>query len=163
MRGKKMKKKTVLSIIVLVALAMIAQAAQAICPESKSEVLVVTPSGTEKTLCIPALAINGIENAAQNSVGAIFAGIQCPCWSPAELEEIAATDPGFYCSVSKGEKQCWLDDGNGYADLSLVMNGKGAECENSLTGNKITGLNYATYDECVLLISAYDADYTPLN
>lgn len=158
-----MKKKTVLSIIVLVALAMIAQAAQAICPESKSEVLVVTPSGTEKTLCIPALAINGIENAAQNSVGAIVAGIQCPCWSPAELEEIAATDPGFYCSVSKEEKQCWLDDGNGYADLSLVMNGEGAGCVNSLTGNKLTGLTYETYAECVQLISAYDADYNPVN
>jgi len=158
-----MKEKTVLSIIVLVALAMIAQAAQAICPEGKSEVLVVTPSGTEKTLCVPALAIAGIENAAQNSTGAIVAGIQCPCWSPAELEEIAATDPGFYCSVSKGEKQCWLDDGNGYADLSLVMNGEGAGCVNSLTGNKLTGLTHETYDECVLLISAYDADYIPVN
>ena len=158
-----MKKKTVLSIIVLVVLAMIAQAAQAICPEGKSGVLVVTPSGTEKTLCIPGLAIVGIENAAQNSAGAIVTGIQCPCWSSAELEEIAATDPGFYCSVSKGEKRCWLDDGNGYADLSLVMNGEGAGCVNSLTGNKLVGLNYATYDECSLLISAYDADYIPLN
>jgi hypothetical protein len=158
-----MKKKTVLSIIILVALAMIVQGAQAICPEGKSEVLVVTPSGTEKTLCIPALALDGIENAAQNSAGAIFAGIQCPCWSPAELEEIAATDPGFYCSVSKDEKQCWLDDGNGYADLSLVMNGKGAVCENNLTGNKLNGLTHETYDECSLLLSAYDADYVLFN
>ncbi len=158
-----MKKKTVLSIIVLVALAMIAQAAQAICPDGKSEVLVVTPSGIEKTLCIPVQAIVGIENAAQNSAGAIYAGIQCPCWSPAELEEIAATDPGFYCSVSKEEKQCWLDDGNGYADLALVMNRDGAGCVNSLTGNKLTGLPYETYDECFLLISAYDIDYIPVN
>ena len=158
-----MKKKTVLSIIILVALAMIAQAAQAICPEGKSEVLVVTPTGTEKTLCVPALAIDGIENAAQNSAGAIVAGIQCPCWSPTELEEIAATDPGFYCSVSKKEKQCWLDDGNGYADLSLVMGGEGAGCVNNLTGNKLNGLTHETFDECSLLLSAYDADYFPLN
>ena len=48
------------------------------CPEGKSEVLLMTPSGITKTICVSDKAIPGIENAAEQS-GAIRIEAACPC------------------------------------------------------------------------------------
>ena len=48
------------------------------CPEGKSEVVIVTPNGISKTICVSDDAIPGIENAAEHS--AQFAiEPECPC------------------------------------------------------------------------------------
>lgn len=54
-----------------------AQAVAAQCPEGKSEVVVVTPSGVSKNICVAQAAIPGIENAANNEVIEIVP--VCPC------------------------------------------------------------------------------------
>lgn len=48
------------------------------CPEGKSEVLLMTPSGITKTICISDNAIPGIENAAANP-GGFTLEPACPC------------------------------------------------------------------------------------
>ena len=54
------------------------------CPEGKSEVQLTTPSGKQKTICIPDVALPGIENAAEHSNGTIIPA-SCPCWTETEL------------------------------------------------------------------------------
>ena len=57
------------------------------CSNGKSEILVFTPNGQQKFLCVPDKALKGIENAADHSSGLItaepmkcggIAAIQCP-------------------------------------------------------------------------------------
>jgi hypothetical protein len=48
------------------------------CPEGRVEVLIETPSGKVKILCMPAAAVDGLENAADHSQGAITP-LTCPC------------------------------------------------------------------------------------
>lgn len=55
----------------------IAQMAHAECPAGKSEVIVVTPSGNSKNICIAQQALPAIENAANGEV--IQLAATCPC------------------------------------------------------------------------------------
>ena len=68
-----MKKLVVFSVIALALSMFIASVALAECPEGKSEVILVTPSGKIKTICVPDTALPGIENAAEHSPGTIVA------------------------------------------------------------------------------------------
>jgi hypothetical protein len=63
-----------------------ASVASAECPEGKSEMLLITPSGKEKVLCVSDNVVLGIENAAENSA-IIVAEPVWPCWSPQLLDE----------------------------------------------------------------------------
>jgi len=69
-----------------------AQAASAQCPEGKAEVVVVTPSGVSKNICVAQAAIPGIENAANNEV--IEIAPVCPCvdvWTGVYSDDVAIT------------------------------------------------------------------------
>ena len=48
------------------------------CPEGKSEVMLMTPSGKTKTICVSDNAIPGIENAAEHNAGFTLEP-ECPC------------------------------------------------------------------------------------
>jgi len=48
------------------------------CPEGKSEVVIVTPNGISKTICVSDNAIPGIENAAEHSAQLAIEPV-CPC------------------------------------------------------------------------------------
>ena len=50
----------------------------AACPDGKSEVLLMTPSGITKTICVSDNAIPGIENAAEHN-GGFTLEPECPC------------------------------------------------------------------------------------
>ncbi len=80
--------------IVAIALA-VALPASAQCPEGKSEILIVTPSGRDKVRCVPDQALPGIENAADHSAGTVLPA-DCPCFT---AEDLAArnADPGLAC------------------------------------------------------------------
>lgn len=49
------------------------------CPDGKSEVVVVTPSGLSKTICVSDNALPGIETAAENAVLDVVPPPACPC------------------------------------------------------------------------------------
>jgi hypothetical protein len=60
-------------ICVLTAIPVLAE-----CPEGKSEVILMTPKGVTKTICVSDNAIPGIENAAEHS-GSLIIAAECPC------------------------------------------------------------------------------------
>lgn len=48
------------------------------CPDGMAELVIVTPSGISKTICVPDSAIPGLESAADHSPQAIVEA-ECPC------------------------------------------------------------------------------------
>jgi hypothetical protein len=94
-----MKKLVVFSVIALALSVFVGSTALAECPEGKSEVILVTPSGKVKTLCVPEAALPGLENAAEHSAGTIIPDpdMACPCFT---LEEVKAA--GIDCYVYEG-------------------------------------------------------------
>jgi hypothetical protein len=63
----------------------------AACEPDESEIVIVTPSGKMRILCIPAAAVDGIENAADHSPGTIVAAV-CPCFSQADIDAISGVE-----------------------------------------------------------------------
>ena len=55
------------------------------CPEGKSPITILTPSGKMKILCVPPQAIQGIEEAADHSGGTVVSET-CPCFSQNDLD-----------------------------------------------------------------------------
>lgn len=84
-----------------------AQAVAAQCPEGKSEVVVVTPSGVSKNICVAQAAIPGIENAANNEVIEIVP--VCPCvdvWTGVYSDDVAVTGTPPILPASLTGKTC---------------------------------------------------------
>jgi hypothetical protein len=75
------------------------------CPPGKAPITLQTPSGKIKTLCVPDKAVQGIENASDNSAGTILPAT-CPaeCWS---AEELSILDTKY-----EGGITCKLEDPN---------------------------------------------------
>lgn len=149
-----------LSLIVIFASAAFAQ-----CPDDKEPVNITTPSGITKTLCIPAAAVQGIENAAEHSGGTIVAS-NCPCFSTEDIEALVAlgepncsgraeydsdgnmTFESFFCSVIGSDKI--KNIASVTFDISTVN-----RCYYDFNGDKYSGLPPVTVDE-VISESEYD-------
>jgi len=164
------------AVISLVAIAIFASNAFAECPEGKEPVDITTPSGITKTLCIPAAAVQGIENAAEHSGGTIVAS-NCPCFSKEDVEAVAALGD-FNCArkavididgnVSYENYFCtainiYKEKGTAQVtyDISTVNS-----CYYSYPGDKYSGLPPVTlkeiisdseYDTCVNILSSVDS------
>jgi hypothetical protein len=161
-RGATMKTKNLFAIVIVLALSMfIASVALAECPEGKSEVILVTPSGKIKTICVPETALPGIENAAEHSAGNIVPA-SCPCLTVEEIQKLED------CSLQNGVPITCVDDGtvvtctclcegcpNSAPFLTIdtyyqmVVNECGGGCR--------AGFNEEEYDACMALIKAYMA------
>jgi hypothetical protein len=88
--------KKVLILLVVVVFLLPYGSVLAECPEGKSEILIVTPSGKQKTICVPDQALPGIENAAENSPG-IVAPVTCTAFEVGEIQQTLQTVPYFSC------------------------------------------------------------------
>jgi hypothetical protein len=113
-----MKKISLISVVaVSICIVFLASTAQAECPEGKSEVLMTTPSGKQKVMCIPDAAVPGLENAADNSPGTIIP-TTCPCWSVDDIYSASVKYKAFYCEIDikalLGGYICW-----GYAEYDF--------------------------------------------
>jgi len=111
---------TVMGMLLVIALATIVVAE---CPEGREPIDISTPSGITKTLCIPAAAVKGIENAAENSGGTIVAS-DCPCFS---LEDIQAIDANEVLTCS----------GKGQYDVDGSLISSSTMCSSTL-GSKVS-------------------------
>jgi len=94
-------KKSIGCFMLILAFVLFAPIVNAQCPAGKSPVTMVTPSGQTRTLCINDNAVQGIDNAADNSsTTVVTASCTKGCWTPIEVE---------YWS-SKGELTCsWVN------------------------------------------------------
>ena len=75
-----------------------AHAVSAECPEGKSVVVLMTPSGNVKNICVADAAIPGIENAAENAPLEIAPA--CPCedlWNGIYDQNTVVTGTPPYC------------------------------------------------------------------
>ena len=160
-----MKEKMVGFLIALAVVISSTTIALAECPEGKEPVDISTPSGITKTLCIPAAAVKGIENAAEQSGGTIVAS-GCPCFS---LEDIKAIDAIYDLTcISSGQYDA---DGNTISSTTTckgydpkLVSAKVSISYDTLTVNrcyyyapadKITGTPEVTIDE-IITESEYD-------
>ncbi len=75
--------------------------AQEGCPDGKSEVVITTPSGKVKTLCISDKAVGGIENAADHAEGTIIP-TGCPCYFEDDVSATLAANPDSFCPLTIG-------------------------------------------------------------
>lgn len=93
-------------------------AAWAKCPEGKSEVLLITPSGEETVQCVNDNALPGITNKTLN----IDVEVSCPCWDEETLENL----PNLGWQPSESYPGCSDDyrvtDFVGYDDISNYDN-----------------------------------------
>lgn len=87
--------------------------AQATCPEGKEAIIVITPSGRTRTLCVPSAAVAGIEGADDHGAGTIIPA-SCPCYTTTDVEDAFLADPDLACSIGIGE----LGDGEECAIIS---------------------------------------------
>jgi hypothetical protein len=82
-----MKKIIVYFLLIFASTVILAPIVNAQCPEGKSPVTMVTPSGKTKILCINDNAVQGIENASDNSSTTVVpASCTKGCWTPADVE-----------------------------------------------------------------------------
>jgi len=167
--GWKLAVRLIMSLTVVGFLASVALAE---CPEDKQPVDITTPSGITKTLCIPAAAVQGIENAAENSGGTIVAS-SCPCFTAEDLEtydalgDFKCTTTGKYdadgtaiyenhfCTTIINYSKALVQ---AIYDVSTVNS-----CMFSFSGDKYTGLppvkvneviSDSEYDTCVDIIAS---------
>ena len=134
-----MGEKWVGFVLSLFAIAILASPAFAECPEGKNEVLMVTPSGIQKTLCIPNAAIIGIETAADHSAGSIVT-TECPCYPAEQID--AMYDYGKY------EMICSTLDGISFdCDIFYVADGRPAENPDAIDIYRDQYGNYVCFDQ----------------
>ncbi len=69
------------------------------CPEGKAEVSVNLPNGTQKIICMPDNALQGLANAADHSDSTIVPS-PCPCWTQDDIR---------YYLENKMISKCWYD------------------------------------------------------
>lgn len=157
-----MSKKMFGTAVVVLLVNALASTVWAECPEGKEPVDISTPSGITKTLCIPAAAVEGIENAAENSGGTIVAS-NCPCFSAEDIQSLDAIEE-FTCSGSRkididgtlifSSSICKSD-----ATYSKVLVSYDLEtvnrCYFATQGDKYSGIPAVTIDE-VINDSEYD-------
>lgn len=112
------------------------------CPEGKFEVIMTTPSGNQKTMCVSNNAVQGIENAAEHSES-ILIPIDCDCWTRDDINALSA-NPSFYCEwkvptepslcLPPGCPQKTLycySDSQKFADLIMkTYDGSSSQCTN---------------------------------
>lgn len=101
-----MKKKTLIyNVFVLVLSMCFYSTSFGECPEGKSEIQLITPSGIQKSICVPDEAIPGIENAAENSEGTIIPS-SCPCWNADDISYYETQRVIDFCTYSDGLLEC---------------------------------------------------------
>jgi hypothetical protein len=120
------------------------------CSAGKSELVMTTPSGKTRIMCVPDQAIGGIENAADHSAGEIIA--TCPCWNAEEVQKFAST--GMRCDFYEGttEYRCWND----YTVLGFVLDGRteAPYCANRITDVAVKPISALELDACRALLDA---------
>ena len=97
------------------------------CPKGKSEVIVMTPSGITKTICVSDNAIPGIENAAEHSGGLILPA-ECPCldvWDgepyPAGTIQQGSVPPPSLPAIIPSDALCSFSSGHAHAELIVSL------------------------------------------
>ena len=154
-----MGKKFVGLVFILAAVAMISSFSFAECPEGKNEVLMVTPSGIQKTLCVPDTAIKGIETAAEHSSSSIVTS-SCLCWTQGDLDTITAANE-LPCTIEQNPYGEYLYSclvNNNQYGIYLHYNYDGTiTCKNYLVDPSVTSksLSSADYDTCASLLDPY--------
>ena len=152
---------TVMGILLVLTLTSIVAAE---CPKDKYPINVTTPSGIQKVLCVPAAAVDGLENAADHSAGTIVSAV-CDCITPEELAVITQKY-GFSC-VSTIDKfgyvvrvECDTDipySGTRTNTHIILYNGLHAqyECKDYFFSDDDFGFSADVFDACVALLAPY--------
>jgi hypothetical protein len=87
---------------------LLSASASAQCPEGKSEIVVQTPSGVVKTLCVGDQAVEGLENAADHSEGTIIPA-SCPCFTQDDVVATLDANADFLCPLAPGTTSSGAD------------------------------------------------------
>ena len=119
------------------------------CPEGKYPVQLVTPSGNQKTICVSDNAVQGIENAAENSSGLVIP-ISCPCWTADDISYYAEKSD-FFCKSGSPDITCYKGE---FPVLTLVKDLSQAMCATSMSNEKLI-LKEDQYVSCYELIDKY--------
>jgi len=119
------------------------------CPDGKSEIQLITPSGRVKFMCVPDAALPGLDNAADHSDGTIVP-TGCPCWDEADIEYLLKNYLLDGCT--KGDPaQCYY----GKDMLSLEISWVSNYCRNFITEYAWEKLDSEQYKACEVLISPF--------
>lgn len=136
------------------------------CPEGKSEVQITTPSGKQKTICIPDAAVPGIENASEHGSGTIIPAT-CPCWKESELDAYVerfgsivcydnTSDPPYECLPDSHIKhyECEAPDKILLTHLGNICVSS-LYCANEASMFEQRKISDEEYDACLSLIKKY--------
>jgi hypothetical protein len=118
------------------------------CPEGKSEILIVTPSGRETVICVPDNAIPGLENAADHSSGTIIPA-SCPCWDQEDIEYYQDNKMLETCSYDSYTSTYVCIDQDKFVILELW---KGGSCVNHVTKLEEAKLTTEQQNICLKLL-----------
>lgn len=145
-----MKKKTIIcSVVVLVLFMFFYSASFGECPKGKSEIQLITPSGIQKSICIPDEALPGLENAADHSDGTIIPS-SCPCWNADDIAYYESAGRLAYCTYVSPLLQCFTSD-----EAVLLEASKGEYyCENFLT-SEFFKIDVDEWNACSGLVEKY--------
>ena len=152
----------IISLILFCIIAFFSNLSFAECPDGKTEVYIVTPSGKEKIICVSDNAIPGIENAADHSATTIVPAA-CPCWTEKDLEYTQSFDEYFYCDEFTDIIICleWCPDYYCKTEtektfvLGSVPGDKGLICQNKDVSLKAIPITQEQYDACLLTMKPY--------
>ncbi|MBI4681653.1 MAG: hypothetical protein HY757_00890 [Nitrospirae bacterium] len=148
------------SFIFLVSSVLFASQALAACAEGKFELLIQTPSGQQKTVCVPEAARQGIENAAEHADTTVIP-VECSCWSLQQVKDFAANYDLTCVNDAKGGVTCYKDKAL-YTIIFSIMpsTDKDNVCVNSLLAEKKI-ISLEESDACYAIIEPYvKAPYT---
>jgi hypothetical protein len=122
--------------------------AQASCPEGKSEIKITTPSGMEKTICVPDEAVPGIESAAEHADGTIIPS-SCPCWDEDDIRYYLDSKILWYCKYDAGSALLTCFD---FDDLEVLAAEKDGACRNNITQVTHEELTTEQWNACSKLV-----------
>jgi len=145
-----MKKKIIIcSVVVLVLSMFFFSPSFAGCPEGKSEIQLITPSGIQKSICVADEALPGIENAADQSDGTIIPS-SCPCWNADDIAYYESAGRLAYCTYVTPLLQCFTPD-----EKVLLEASKGDNyCANFLT-NEDFKIDVDEWNACSGLVEKF--------
>ena len=143
--------------ILIVAFLAFVPMGKAECPVGTSPVTMITPSGKTKTLCINDNAVQGIENAADNSSTTVVPS-SCTkgCWTPDDVENLSREGELICTWFSSNQLECTNDTLAGEKLVfALYIGTDFATCYSIVTDLKENIPIDEGMDACIALLEPY--------
>ena len=128
------------------------------CNNGKTEVTIVNPAGKVIEICVPDIALAGIQNGNDNSGSTIIPAI-CPCFTQEEIEVSYSTDSNFTCNpIEEGSSnsepcytiECLNSDASIYYEATTATGTYDDSCSNKtgvfFNSTQCWGNNYGGED-----------------